>query len=196
MDPISLAASIAGLISLVDLAVTKGTKFYYSVQDAPKEMLLLTGEAAALGGVLSALMRIVEQKTYITDSETVADNLNHPRILQQLVHGNNQSLLPNAPEKILRKTEPVLIHSCRDTLEELRDMIMRLEGRPGETLKNAGKRFRWGSKEDAIQGLIAKIERYKSSFQLATSADSLYVKSVASMNPELSKILGHRYNSY
>jgi hypothetical protein len=190
MDPISLAASIAGLISLVDLAVTRGTKFYYSVRDAPKEMLLLIGEAAALSGVLSALMRIVEQKTCITDSETtVVDNLDHPRVLQQLVHGDNQSLLPDAPEKILRQTEPVLIHSCRDALEELRDMIVRLERRPGETLKNAGKRLRWPCKEDAIQGLIAKIERYKSGFQLAISADSLYVKSVGTTNPELSQIL-------
>lgn len=190
MDPISLAASIAGLISLVDLAVTRGTRFYYSFRDAPKEILQLIGEAAALSGVLSALTRIVEQKTHIIDSEmTAVGNIDSKGGLQQLFHGNNQSLLPDAPEKTAEKMEPILIQSCRETLEQLRDIIDRLEERPGDTLKNARKKLRWVSKEDAIRILVAKIERHKSSFQLAISADSLYVKSGTTTISKLSQIL-------
>ena len=66
MDPLSLSVSIAGLISLADLVVTRGTKFYCSVRAAPKEISTLIGEVAALSGILSALNRAVDNQIGIT----------------------------------------------------------------------------------------------------------------------------------
>jgi len=69
MDPISLASSITGLISIADLAVTRAMKYYHSVRDKPKQLKALIGETLALSGVLSALRRAVNQTNTITDVE-------------------------------------------------------------------------------------------------------------------------------
>lgn len=63
MDPLSLAASIAGLISLT-LTVTKTTTDYVSsFRHAPEESVQLAEELSALSGALDALSRFLTSKS-------------------------------------------------------------------------------------------------------------------------------------
>jgi len=69
--------------------------------------------------------------------------------------------------------EPVLLQNCQETLERLQGLLDKMETRSDETMMNAAKRLRWPFIESEINGLLVNIERHKSSFQLAISADSL-----------------------
>ena len=177
MDPLSLGASIVGLISLADLVVTKGTKFYCSVKNAPKETSTLIGEAMALMGVLSTLKTIVDQQNNVQMPNAARDGSDEStEPIKHLIHGDADSLPPIAnknSESATNNTEPVLISSCREALQEMLDILVQLENHPEEMLKNAAKRLRWPFMENTIKELSAKIERHKSSFQLAISADNL-----------------------
>ncbi|KAI8242507.1 Vegetative incompatibility protein HET-E-1 [Colletotrichum sp. SAR 10_99] len=57
-DPLSIAASIAGLISLADIVFTRLIKYKKSVKDAEKELGDLAKEVNLLGGALNSLARL------------------------------------------------------------------------------------------------------------------------------------------
>jgi hypothetical protein len=176
IDPLSLTASIAALIALADTVVTRGTKYYRSVREQPKQVSALVGEIAALSGVLSALRRIVEQKEITLDLENTEKNdYREGSALQQLKRGNSQSdIRPAAiPPGVVREMEPILLQSCQQTLEQCRDILAKMESRPEEPIMNTAKRLRWPFLESEISDILAKIERYKSSFQLAISVDNM-----------------------
>jgi len=96
---------------------------------------------------------------------------------------------------IVRTVEPVLLHTCRQTLEQLQDIVAKLESRPDETFTNAAKRMKWTFKEAEINKLLVKLERHKSSFQLAIVADNMCVISVVLADPVLSRTVGFKYNN-
>lgn len=58
-DPLSIAASIAGLISLADVVFIRLVKFGRSVKNAEKEIQDLSKEINLLGGALNSLARLV-----------------------------------------------------------------------------------------------------------------------------------------
>lgn len=55
MDPLSVAASIAGLITLTELIVSRGYEFVKGVKNAKTEVTQLLSELTALFGVLQSL---------------------------------------------------------------------------------------------------------------------------------------------
>ncbi|KAF4872666.1 Vegetative incompatibility protein HET-E-1 [Colletotrichum siamense] len=57
-DPLSIAASIAGLISLADVVFTRLIKYKKSIKDAEKELGDLAKEVNLLGGALNSLARL------------------------------------------------------------------------------------------------------------------------------------------
>lgn len=57
-DPLSIAASIGGLISLADIVFTRLIKYRKSIKDAEKEMADLAKEVNLLGGTLNSLGRL------------------------------------------------------------------------------------------------------------------------------------------
>lgn len=61
MDPLSLTALTAGLITLADHVVIKGSKIYSSIRWAPTEIATLLGETSTLKNVLSELERTVQE---------------------------------------------------------------------------------------------------------------------------------------
>ena len=186
MDPFSLSVSIAGLISLADLIVTKGTKLYSSVRDAPKDISRLIGEVAALSGILSALNRIVDVQMAPLSDKTTKESYLGGHTVQLLMQADSQSHDNSVSVTSLdtvRTVEPVLLQTCRQTLEQLQDIIAKLESRPGENFKNAAKQVKWIFKEAEINGLLVKLERHKSSFHLAIAADNMYVISTNLVDP-------------
>ncbi len=198
MDPFSLSVSIASLISLADLVVTKGTKFYCSVRDSPKEISTLIGDVAALSGVLSALSRVVDNQIGTTYDKATEKGYPGACAMQLLTQSDSQPQdrsISVASLDTVRTVEPMLLHTCRHTLEQLRDTVAKLESRPDETFMNAAKRIKWAFKEAEINGLLVKLERHKSSFQLAIVADNMYMISVVLIDPVLSRTVGFNYNN-
>ncbi|KAJ0417567.1 hypothetical protein BJY00DRAFT_315856 [Aspergillus carlsbadensis] len=59
-DPISLAASVAGIVALATSIVQGGYKLYNTVKDCPKELNALLGEVSSLNGVLMGLKAVIE----------------------------------------------------------------------------------------------------------------------------------------
>ncbi len=57
-DPLSIAASIAGVITLVDLVFTRLVKYVKSASNAAEEAKTWTAEVNALGGMLNSLSRL------------------------------------------------------------------------------------------------------------------------------------------
>ncbi|KAK1851238.1 ankyrin repeat protein [Colletotrichum chrysophilum] len=60
-DPLSIAASIAGLISLADIVFIRLIKYRKSIKDAEKELGELAKEVNLLGGALNSLVRLARE---------------------------------------------------------------------------------------------------------------------------------------
>ncbi|KAI8188517.1 hypothetical protein K4K51_006680 [Colletotrichum sp. SAR 10_75] len=59
-DPLSIAASIAGLVGLADIVFARLVKFGRSVKNAEKEIQVLSREINILGGALNSLDRLAQ----------------------------------------------------------------------------------------------------------------------------------------
>lgn len=179
MDPVSLAASIAGLVSLAETVVSIGRKYYSGVRNAPREMSALIGETAALSEILLSLKEIAEQENGAIKSQESNKSLDSKTsALSQLTRSKL------AGEGVIKNLSPVLFDSCLETLSKVQRIITKLECHSDETILNATRRLRWPSKQEEIQNLLARLERHKSSFQLAISADAAYVDFPLSKWPE------------
>ncbi|KAF8247124.1 hypothetical protein K440DRAFT_661610 [Wilcoxina mikolae CBS 423.85] len=143
--------------------LSKGSRFCSSVKDAPSEISTLVGETAALSGLLSALRNQVDRYAANATSATASGN----RILPLLAapapqgSGSNPQLMPG------------ILGEAQMTLQEVEHVIEKLETQPDEWLKNAAKRAIWTFKEREVKALLAKLDRHKSSFQLAISMDGM-----------------------
>lgn len=150
-DPLSVIGFIIGIISLADVIVSKGTKLYTSVKDCPQEIRALVDETTTIYGLLAALQRRV------TTFQAVSN--------------------PSQPIPVLSRrlgNGPIsLLESCEQTLERVVKVITVSETKPNETLKNAAKRLQWKYRKEEVDELMAKLERYKSSFQVALSLDGM-----------------------
>jgi hypothetical protein len=60
-DGLSIAASVAGLITLADLVVRKGYKYVKAVKDADKSLKALFDEVNKLSGILHSLKNVVDR---------------------------------------------------------------------------------------------------------------------------------------
>lgn len=60
-DPLSVAASVAGLVSLADIVVQHLVRYIREVQDAKSEVSALLREVSTLGGILKSLEVVVAQ---------------------------------------------------------------------------------------------------------------------------------------
>lgn len=60
-DPLSISASIAGLISLTDAAFRRTFKYVRAIKDAPKEISALSSELGVLYGLLNSLHLVICQ---------------------------------------------------------------------------------------------------------------------------------------
>ena len=58
MDPLSISASVAGLITLADLVLARGFKFLKMIKNANQEVTMLITEITSLYGVLHSLQLV------------------------------------------------------------------------------------------------------------------------------------------
>ena len=60
-DPVSISASIAGLVGLADMVFSRIYRYVKAVNDAPKDIAKLSSQIGALYGVLSSLRLVSDQ---------------------------------------------------------------------------------------------------------------------------------------
>lgn len=151
MDPLSITASIAGVLSLAEEITTKSYRYYKSVKDARTTWQNLAVETSNLRTILFTL------KVHVV----VASGSGNPE--KPLIHSLS------TPSPAGQSVSPSLLDTLAITLQKV---LMAIEGWETPSTK---QRLQWPFREKEIKDYLIDIERYKQSFSLALEADNLYV---------------------
>lgn len=160
MDPLSIAGSIAGLISLSDAIFRKLYHYVKDVKSAEKEVKDLKNEVAALNGVLHNL-HLVAQDLEADSSTPSSIRLDHV----------------NACLALLYKLDAKL-------------KTIGLTGAEKGKVRNTVQKFAWPFKAVNTKAFIEEIRQHKNTLHLAISADTIAVllKSLSKQEDVLTKI--------
>lgn len=143
-DPLSIAGSIAGLISLTDTAFRLVFKYARSVANAEQEVKLLADELQALAGVLQSLRLLasgLEAEGHLFDPTIRAHHL-----------GSLSDILNRLQERAKK---------AHDKFEN------------GSKTQKRLQQLKWPFSTGDTKGLLENLVRHKTTISLALSADSL-----------------------
>nr|RBQ91713.1 hypothetical protein FVER53263_09916 [Fusarium verticillioides] len=144
MDPLSLAASIAGLVSLGDIVFKYALRYCKSVKDAPKEVNDLLNE--------------------IKDLTLLLHNLS------MVAYGHGLQTQTN-PQNPATAHKPHHLHECQQLLNQLEDGLSKLEQKSG--LDKVQSRLKWPFNTSVTKEMLQAIGRHKQTINIALGADSL-----------------------
>lgn len=158
MDPLSLSASIAGLVSLAEVVFEAVFKYARAVKNARSDVQTLSEEINGLATILRSL------KALAADLESDGDKFN-PLLSAHLL---------NQPRGVLNKIE-VRVKKGLDSFKKSKlDGILR--------------RLKWPFSESETKDLLDELSRHKSMITMALSADSMKeIQLLLSKNTELVK---------
>ncbi|KAL1631207.1 hypothetical protein SLS56_004454 [Neofusicoccum ribis] len=143
-DPLSISASIAGLVTLADVVFIRTFKYVQSVKGAEKEISSLANELQSLSGVLHSLHLRIGQ-------------------LDNYTNTHNASFRPQLIDSCLR-----LLIKVRDKLEKHNP------GAQGQEMTDSSmRRLKWPFSVANTKELITDIERHKGTLAMALSADTM-----------------------
>ncbi|KAF7510128.1 hypothetical protein GJ744_007027 [Endocarpon pusillum] len=142
-DPLSISASVAGLITIADIVIRNGRKYIKAVKNADKTVISLMREVNLLSGTLHSLQNVVEGLQDEADSFRITTKVHHIAYCHQTLRKINL-LLENFE---LSETRGVL-HS-------------------------AAKRLRWPLSVSETKELMAEVERHRTTLSLALQADEM-----------------------
>ena len=149
-DPLSISASIAGLVALADLIFRSGTKYAKGYKGAQREVESLLREVRGLSVVLHNL-------------ELVAFDLEQVEPPDQNAHQEQPSLQLHH------------LHDCRQLLRRMENGLSltdsSLKSKSG--LERIQARLKWPFTSTDSKEMIAGIQRYKQIIDTALAADSL-----------------------
>lgn len=143
-DPVSISASIAGLVTLADIVFVRIYKYVKAVKNASKEMATLSSEIRALYGILSSLSLISDQLEQESDLFELTTRPHH-------IH---------SCQKTLERVKSILE---RDDTASLQDQRL-------QTLK---RKLRWPFTSSEVKDLVTEIERHKKTLGLALNVDGM-----------------------
>ncbi|KAF3097254.1 hypothetical protein TWF102_003923 [Orbilia oligospora] len=153
------AASVAGLVALADLVITKGYKYYSTVKEAKHEIRSLIDETALLHGVLSnlrfALLRLGEYAIEQQFGSIGASLSEGPRILRH----------------ILMTSECLM--ACKKDLQRLYDALPELDHTDSSKLARISYRLTWPFKKEETNQITESIKRHKSNIMLALQTNTI-----------------------
>jgi hypothetical protein len=144
-DGLSVAASIAGLITIADLIVGRGYRYLKEVKDAEGSIGKLIAEVNNLAGVLHSLKNIADR--FEDDGTTTGTT-----IQIHYVESCYQAL--ENIQKSLNEADP-----------------SKAKNAAGKAIK----KLRWPLSKSSTTALVMEIERHKSAMTLALNADGMYV---------------------
>jgi hypothetical protein len=141
-DPLSISASVAGLLSLVIQVADGAYRYISSAHNASSTISSLLKELQALKAVLVRL-----------------DDLTHP--------SHTEASGPDGNAFIISLLE---IEVCREDLQEIYQKLKSKLDAKGAT--KSLPRLAWPFHEDSTLKMIVKLHRYVEVFQLALSTDT------------------------
>jgi len=149
-DPLSVAASVTGLLTLAATALTKGYAILRSLQGSSKEVERLLTELSQLTGLLCALSAQKEQAERTTE-----------------VEGPRNAEISQVLESSL--------NDCRKTMKKLQEILEKLE-----KSRKAILAIKWQFCEPEINKMIQEIARYRQIFALCLGVDLRQVSCISS----------------
>lgn len=148
MDPLSISASIAGLVSITEMIAGKSYKYIKDAKGATKEVKKLLEEITELFGILNSL-RLVSSR-YENEAFECTMQSHH-------IHSCH-SLLEKIKER-LDKGDPDQVDKTKSTLHQKASTF--------------GRTLIWPFSSTETKSLIAEIATHKSTMSLALAADGM-----------------------
>jgi hypothetical protein len=142
-DPLSISASIAGLMTIADVVIRNGYKYIAAVKHADKAVASLINEVNLLSGILHSLRNIAEGLEGETNSFVSTTQVHHIESCY----------------RTLRKISELL-----DKFE-----LSKAKG----FLNHAKQRLLWPLTQSETSDLAAEVERHRATLTLALNADEM-----------------------
>ncbi|KAF5540700.1 heterokaryon incompatibility protein het-E-1 [Fusarium mexicanum] len=151
-DPLSISASIAGLVALADLVFRSGTKYVKSYRDAPTGVGNLIREIRSLSVILHNLSLVAFGLEEIESPEPTA-----------------------AVDEPLPVLQPHHLHDCHQLLRRLETGLSRTEDSLDSVSgrQRLRARLKWPFTSTESREMIQDIQRYNQIIHTALAADSL-----------------------
>jgi len=148
MDPLSLSASIAGLISITEMIAGRSYNYIKEARGASKEVRKLLEEITDLFGVLNSLRLVAS------------------RYEQERFHSTMQSQHIYTCHILLEKIKERLDKADPSQVNEKKSQFYQKASMLGRTLI-------WPFSSTETKGLIAEVEKQKGTLSLALAADGM-----------------------
>lgn len=148
MDPLSISASIAGLVTITEMIAGKSYKYIKEVKGATKEIKGLLDTITELFGILNSL-RLVSARYENEDFECTMQT--------QHIHSCH-SLLERIKER-LDKGDPSQVDETKSNLRQKASRV--------------GRTIVWPFSTTETKSLIAEVAAHKSTLSLALAADGM-----------------------
>jgi hypothetical protein len=142
-DPLSISASIAGLMTIADIVIRSGYKYIKAVRESDKAVASLINEVNSLSGTLHSLRNIAEG----------LEGENAPFISTTQVHHVESCY------RTLRK-----IHELLDKFE-----LSKTKSR----VERATQRLKWPLTHADTKTLVLEVARHRETVTLALNADEI-----------------------
>ncbi|KIV87712.1 hypothetical protein PV11_03241 [Exophiala sideris] len=143
-DPLSISASVAGLITIADAVIRNGYRYVKAATKARKVVAALVNEVNLLSGTLHSLQNVVESLETEAESRTVTTKSDHFDTCYQTLRKVNILL-----DKFVAFDSKRTFHTMKRQLE-------------------------WPLKAHETEELISEIKRHRATLSLALQADELY----------------------
>ncbi|KAL5324553.1 hypothetical protein ACEPPN_009099 [Leptodophora sp. 'Broadleaf-Isolate-01'] len=142
-DPLSIAGSIAGLISIADVVIRKGYKYIAAVRDSDKAVSSLISEVNSLSGTLHSLRNVAEGLEGGSVRFSPATRIHH-------IESCFQTL-----KKIM-----AALHTFESS-----------KGKG--VIQRAAQRLKWPLSNPETKGLMTEVTRHRETLSLALNADEM-----------------------
>ena len=156
MDPLSISASVAGLVGLISAIISQGYSLVYASKGQSKEIEALLREVSGFGGVLLGLQAHIEE------------SIGSPALILLL-----SSLLrdeePRGSETPARHRKSPL-SECKSLLTQVEELLTKLK-----KTNPISRALKWEALSRDLAGLSSKIEHYKATFILCFSLENRFV---------------------
>jgi hypothetical protein len=143
MDPLSISASVAGLITITDVIVRNGYKFLHNAKDADQSVAALITQVNNLSGTLYSLRNVVQRfETDVTPFEPTSQ-VRHIETCYKTLHKIQTSL---------DRANPT---NSKTSLGSLK------------------RKLKWPLSNSETKALIVDVERHASMLHLALGVDGM-----------------------